>query len=87
MFRTRNQRLALALADALGVIDEQGDTIDRLERTVAQQARTDFTLRSELAAVRRQNLALSAQLDHMTRVNQALDTGLLTVPPEEAPHG
>lgn len=36
------------------------------------------TLRREVADLRRQNLALDAQLDHMTRVNQALDAGITT---------
>lgn len=40
-------------------------------------------LRDDLAALRRQNLALDAQLDHMTRVNQALDAGITTTSTQE----
>jgi hypothetical protein len=41
------------------------------------------TLRREVADLRRQNLALDAQLDHMTRVNQALDAGITTTTTQE----
>lgn len=41
------------------------------------------TLRAEVAGLRRQNLALDAQLDHMTRVNQALDAGITTTSTQE----
>lgn len=45
--------------------------------------RTIATLRHEVADLRRQNLALDAQLDHMTRVNQALDAGITTTTTQE----
>ena len=41
-------------------------------------------LRAEVADLRRQNLALDAQLDHMTRVNQALDAGITTTTEDRA---
>lgn len=44
---------------------------------------TVATLRTEVADLRRQNLALAAQLDHMTRVNQALDAGITTTTTKE----
>lgn len=53
------------------------------ETDLVEALNTVATLRTEVAALRRQNLALDAQLDHMTRVNQALDAGITTTTPQE----
>lgn len=78
---------AIARDDA---IDTLLDSNERLyaELDAEQSARraletTARTLRAETAALRRQNLALDAQLDHMTRVNQALDAGITTTTTQE----
>jgi len=60
--------------------------LDRALSAVADIPALIFALRecrTEVAALRRQNLALDAQLDHMTRVNQALDAGITTTSTQE----
>ena len=59
------------------------DTVSVAVRVRIADLATIRTLRTEVASLRRQNLALDAQLDHMTRVNQALDAGITTTSTQE----
>lgn len=81
-FATRRS-LRAALDAAIDVINEQADQIERFDEFTVRDSRLIASLRAEVAALRRQNLALDAQLDHMTRVNQALDAGITTTSTQE----
>ncbi len=82
LFVTRRD-LTRTLDTALDLINEQADLIERLQHDLRLANGTNESLRLEVATLRRQNLALDAQLDHMTRVNQALDAGITTTTTQE----
>lgn len=79
----KHDSLRFTLGAALDVMAEQAALIEQQQADLRLANGTNESLRLEVAALRRQNLALDAQLDHMTRVNQALDAGITTTSTQE----